>query len=223
MKILITRPITEALELAEQLTDMGHEAIIAPLLEIHLVDNLDLDSFEQYNAIVISSKNAIKAIANANKQLKLLIVGEQTAEFAKSLGFVNSVFAGENILELQEAIKSYNNLLYLSGENITTDLSHLGIKRQVVYWAEPIIANGLTEFVKLEQQKLCLFFSARTAQVFVDFITSHGLQSYCQNIIALSLSNKIQSSLEKLKFKTCQAADKPTSRDLIKLIDRVLK
>ncbi len=223
MKILITRPIDEAQELAEQLTSMGHEIIIAPLLKIHLVKNLNLKSFEQYDAIVISSKNAIKAIADADKQLKLLIVGQKTTEFAKSLGFTNSTFAGEDIFELKKNIKTFKNLLYLSGENVTNDLASFDIKRQIVYKAETIIADGLAKFVKLEQPKLCLFFSTRTAQVFVDFIISHRLQSYCQNIITLTLSNKIANSLKKLNFKICQAADKPTSSDLIKLIDRVLK
>ena len=221
MKILITRPIAESQELAQQLIDMGHEVIITPLLEIHLVDNLDLKSFEQYEAIMISSKNAIKAIADANKQLKLLVVGQQTTKFAQSLGFANSIFAGEDISELQATIKTYKNLLYLSGEYVTKDLSSLEIKRQIVYKAIPIIPNTLINFIKLKSLKLCLFFSTRTAQVFVDFIMNHRLQSYCRNIIALTLSNKIAHSLKDLDFKNCYAADKPNSRDLVKLINRV--
>jgi uroporphyrinogen-III synthase len=215
VKVLITRPIAEAQTLAEQLAGMGYAPIIAPLLEIHLKPNINFKELEQYEALIISSKNAIKAIVNADKKLKLLIIGQQTTEFAKSLGFINSIYIGKNISQLKKTIKVEQNLLYLSGTDITDDLSDLNVKRKIVYQAKAIVSDSLLKFIKLKQLKICLFFSTRTAQVFIDFINKNRLKSYCQDIIVLALSDKISYSFKELEFKACYSASEPTLQKLL--------
>ena len=98
MKILVTRPINQSENLAKKVINLGYDPVIAPLLEIHYIKDIDLQSFEQFDVIVITSSNALTAIANANKNLKLFIVGKHSTNYAKSLGFVNSVYAGQDVL-----------------------------------------------------------------------------------------------------------------------------
>ncbi len=174
MKILITRPLDEAINLAKEIVKLGHQPIISPLLEIELFKNIYFEHFNKYDGIIISCKNALKAIDQANKNLKLFIVGERTTQFAKTLGFSNSICAGTNIMELKETMQQYNNLLYLSGVHISDDLNLLEkkIDRLEVYKAQKIesASNNFIDFIKLDDLRLCLLFSKRTAQIFIDFI-----------------------------------------------------
>jgi uroporphyrinogen-III synthase len=227
MKILITRPIDESILLAKKLELLGHQPIIAPLLKIEFTEDIDFQKFDRYDAIIISSRNAIKAIASANKNLKLIIVGKETTEFAKSLGFINSIYAGVNIAELKDNLSNYNYLLYLTGADISDDLGSLSVKidRQIVYHAKRVDVPSLKflDFIKQDQLRLCMFFSTRTAQIFLDFINEYKLQSYSSSIIALTLSAKIAHNLKDMRFNSCYIATEPTLDSLVNFIDRICK
>lgn len=227
MKILITRPIDEATALAKEITNLGHHPVIAPLLTIELFQNIDFKIFDKYEAIIISSKNALKAISNADKKLKLFIVGEQSTQFAKSLGFINTTYAGSNITELKEYIDPCNNLLYLSGMDISDDLRSLGnkITRLEVYQAKAIksASNDFLSFIKLNHLKLCVFFSKRTAQIFLNIIKKYKLESYCDKIVSLSLSGNIDNSLKDLDLHSYYVSKDPTLKGVISSIDKICK
>lgn len=227
MKILITRPIDEATALAKEITDLGHHPVIAPLLEIELFQSIDFKDFGKYEAIIISSKNTLKAISNADKKLKLFIVGEQSTEFAKSLGFINTTYAGSNITELKKYIDPCNNLLYLSGIDISDDLSSLGnkITRLEVYQAKAIksASNDFLSFIKLNHLKLCVFFSKRTAQIFLNLIKKYKLESYCDKMISLSLSDAIDNNLKGLNLHSCYVSKDTTLKSIINSIDKICK
>lgn len=220
MKILITRPIAEAQELAKKLINMGFEPFISPLLEININKDINLEELNRYEALIISSKNAIQAIEKANKNLKLLIVGKQSVNFAKSLGFINSFYMGKNITELRSKLEYNQNLLYLSGNDVTDDLSDLDIKRRIIYQTKILNPNNLINFIKLKQSKACLFFSTRTTDVFIDFINENRLESYCRDISVFSLSDKIANNLLKLEFKSSYIAKEPT---LEKLLEEIIE
>lgn len=227
MKILITRPIDEANALAKELTNLGYYPVIAPLLEIELFQDINFKNFDKYEAIIITSKNAIKAIANADKKLKLFIIGEQSTEFAKSLGFINSIYAGANIEELKNFIQPYSNLLYLSGVDISDDLSSLSKKiiRLEVYKAkvtEPV-SSKFIRFIKSDELKLCLFFSKRTAQIFLSHIKKYKLKSYCDKIISLSLSDNIDNSLKGLNLHSCYVSKDPSIKSIMNSIDKICR
>lgn len=225
MKILITRPLEEAKILANTLEILGYQTILAPLLEIKFTKDVDFNQLYNYQAIIITSRNSIKAISEVDKDLKLLIVGKESYYYAKSLGFLNCIFAGENIEQLKENIPNYNNLLYLSGAEITDDLKNLKqkIDRKIIYKAEQITnpSKELLEFIKQDQLKICLFLSARTAQAFANIIANNGLKQYCKSIISLTLSNKIAHNLEQLHFNSCYVTQEPTLDSLVNLINRV--
>ncbi|MCT4635732.1 MAG: uroporphyrinogen-III synthase [Rickettsiales bacterium] len=227
MKILITRPIDEAIILAKELTNFGHHPVINPLLEIELFQNINFKNFDKYEAIIITSKNAIKAIVNADKKLKLFVIGEHSTEFARSLGFINSIYAGANIEELKNFIQPYSNLLYLSGVDISDDLSSLNkkITRLEVYKAK-IIESASNEFIKFIQSdnlKLCLFFSKRTAQIFLNHIKKYKLESYCDRIISLSLSDNINNSLKGLNLHSYYVSKDPSLKSIMNSIDKICK
>ncbi|MGB4191133.1 MAG: uroporphyrinogen-III synthase [Rickettsiales bacterium] len=225
MKIIITRPLDEARILAKKLEILGYQTILAPLLEIKFTKNVDFNQLYNYQAIIITSRNAIKAIAKVDKGLKLLILGKESYDYAKSLGFFNCIFVGENIEQLKNNILNYDNLLYLSGADVTDDLKSLKqkIDRKIIYKAEQIInpSEELLGIIKQDQLKICLFLSARTAQAFANIIVNNGLKQYCKSIISLTLSNKIAHNLEHLNFNACYVTQEATLNSLVNLINRV--
>lgn len=223
MKILITRPINEATALAAKLEKLGHSTIIEPLMKIEILEASNFDDFIQYDAIIISSKNAIRAISKAPKSLKLIIVGKESTKFAKSNGFINSTYGGANITELKKNLNNYHNLLYLTGSDITDNLNTIKAKitRQVVYRTEPIhtISANFLNFIKDPQAKIILFFSTITSQIFKNIINDHQLNSYCGNIIALTLSTKIAHNLRDIGFRKCYMAQEPNLNSIINSIN----
>lgn len=225
MKILVTRPIDEAIVLAEQLQNLGYEAVICPLLKIRYLSDLDFRKLSRYEAVIISSRNALKAIANADKNLKLLIVGKGTTNFAKQLGFTNSIYAGDNIVELKESIQDINNLLYLSGEDVSDNLDDLPkkIDRLVVYKAIAVdeASKDFLEFVQGDALKLVMLFSKRTAEFFVSLIETYKLKECCKNIISLSISEKVTKMVEKLELHSHYVAKKPNLEAMLNAIKEI--
>jgi uroporphyrinogen-III synthase len=218
MKILITRPLEQSLELAHKLGALGHESVVAPLLEIEH-KNLFLD-LKKFDALIVTSRNALFAINDLNK--KVFIVGQATTDLARSLGLYNSVNIGKDIAELRRNLPfyKYNNLLYLSGRDVADNLDDIGnIKRAIVYIAKKVkeVPPSFLEFMTLpSSDKLALFFSIRSAQIFLDLIHKYSLYSYCEDIAILALSEKIADLLLKeIKFKDSYVSKEPTVDHLI--------
>ena len=88
MRILITRPRDDAVPFARMLAERGHDAVIAPLLEIHFPDGAEI-SLDGVQAILATSANGVRAIARRTQRrdVALFAVGPQTAEAAQPLGF----------------------------------------------------------------------------------------------------------------------------------------
>ena len=131
-----------------------------------------------------------------------------------------------NIVELKENIQDYNHLLYLSGADVSDDLgSFSNIDRQIVYNAKRVNVPSVKflDFIKQDKLRLCLFFSVRTAKVFLDLINEHKLQSYSSSIIALTLSTKIAHNLKDMHLKSCYVAPEPTLDSLVNFINRICK
>lgn len=225
MKILVTRPIDEAILLAEQLKSLGHEAIICPLLEIRYLSDVDFKQLSRYRAIIISSRNALKAILSVDKGLNLLIVGKATTDFAKQLGFYNSICVGRNIIELKESIQDINNLLYLSGEDVSDNLEGLPekIDRLVVYKAIAVkeASKDFLEFMKGDVLKLVMLFSQRTAESFVSLVRTHQLGTFCKKLISLSISEKVAKVIEKFELYSYYVAKEPNLEAMLNVIEEI--
>ena len=217
MKILLTRPLEDSIELASVINNSKHEAIINPLLKII---TKTFNNNLSYDAYLITSKHALPFIRN--KKQNLLVVGKHTYELALSLGYINAVNAGKNINDLKTNLNSHNKFLYLSGTNVTDDLSGFhNITREIAYEAIPILTPSptLLEFLKLQQPRAALFFSLRTAEIFVEIINKYRLTIDSHDIITLSLSKKIESYLQKQGFTSSSSAISPDAENLISMID----
>ena len=226
MKILVTRPIKEANELAEQLKKIGHEPVICPLFEVNYTQELKSQYLEDYDGIIITSKNAIYSILDINKKVKLFIVGVATYDFIQTLGFTNIIYAGQNILELKNRLQQEKGeFLYLSGKDVTDDLSEFrNITRLVTYEANPLedISEIFCQFIKKKETKACSLFSFRAAERFLHLVNKYHLHSYCDSIIIFVLSDNIANLFKEANFKACYTPKRSELQSLIIMIDKVL-
>ena len=98
-KIVITRPLAQAEDLAKKLTAAGHEAIIFPLLEIVPIEDTAalkyvLAQMEQNSLAAFVSPNAIDAVFGQlpqwQKGLPIAVMGEGSRKALQAYGVNNS-------------------------------------------------------------------------------------------------------------------------------------
>lgn len=100
-KIVCTRPAEDAEEFRNVLENSGVEVIIAPLIEIHSVEDFSyldskLDKLNKYKGIIFTSANGVKYFftrANAraiNPENEIYAVGEKTKQAVESFGYTVS-------------------------------------------------------------------------------------------------------------------------------------
>lgn len=101
-RVLVTRAAQQAGKLSDGLRDLGAEPVEVPVLEIHPPESFEpldlaLRQLDQYDWVILTSANAVKALNERAAALGLLLtpreglkvaaVGEATSEAARSAGF----------------------------------------------------------------------------------------------------------------------------------------
>src|SRR5262245_6835476 len=90
MRLLVTRPAADAVEIKAHLVAQGHEVLIEPLVEISFED-ADPIEVVGVQALVATSRNGLRALANSPDfdealNLPVFAVGPGTAATARALG-----------------------------------------------------------------------------------------------------------------------------------------
>ena len=136
MAILVTRPQPDNETTAAALRAKGFEVLLAPMLRFEPVAFHD-DADARYGAVIVTSANALRAIAPISPAaglltLPLFAVGERTAEAARHAGFGDVAVADGNAAALRDLIaasaraktlKKASTLLYLAGADLAGDLA----------------------------------------------------------------------------------------------------
>ncbi|MFN5027387.1 MAG: uroporphyrinogen-III synthase, partial [Candidatus Fonsibacter sp.] len=100
MHILFTKSQNSSEILINKLTLKGHKVTNFSIFKIKPIPTIDIN-FKNFSSVIFTSSNAIqnlKKIDNIN-HLKCFCVGEQTADAAKKIGFLNIQIAGGNYSE----------------------------------------------------------------------------------------------------------------------------
>lgn len=99
MRVLVVRPQVEAGETASRLAELGHEAVIAPILTIRPGALPPPDG--PFDAILVTSRNAVPAMALRRSLFAaapILAVGPRTGDDLRSHGFEPAgIAAGDGI------------------------------------------------------------------------------------------------------------------------------
>lgn len=231
MRVLVTRPQPDAARTAARLAELGHEAIIDPLLQF---EPLEIRKFPAgpFAAIAATSANAMRAAGEmeaieAFRVLPLYAVGGQTAAVAREAGFENVIDcdgdAAALAAMLARQIAPPARVLHLAGEARAQDLGHLlaphGIEVDVLelYRMRPADRLGASAPLIGSGLDAVLHFSPRSATTFVALCEREGLVEASRNLRHLCLSQAVADTLAPLGARP-EIAAQPNESALLALL-----
>jgi len=234
MRLLITRPQEDAGPLAEALARRGHEPLVEPLMEIRAVEPAPALELDGVQAVLLTSANGARALANATKRrdLKLLAVGDRTAEAAREAGFKEVASAAGDVEALTTLARETldpgkGKLLHVGGTAVAGDLvGALGAAgfqadRVALYEARPATALSAGTIAALGRGDVdgVLLFSPRSAKTFLDLVKAADLAAACSRLTAFCLSPAVASNLDGVSFRDVRVAERPEQAALLALLE----
>ena len=215
MHILLTRPLEDCHEMILKLKSLGHQVSHLPLININKLD-YDHINFLDYKGIIFTSANAVKFLnlKNIDKNLLCFCVGTATEKKARNVGFQNVIAAEGNVENLKELIlqnfeQKIGNLIYVSGETISTDLDQqlmkegYNIKRIINYRTShnEKFDENFVEVLKSNMPDIVYVYSKNSASSFLKFIKINKSESLWMNTNLMCLGEKTSSILNEIKWK----------------------
>jgi len=215
MHILLTRPLDDCKDLIIKFKSLGHKVSHLPVIKIESLEYEKID-FNDYKGIIFTSANAVKNLnlENINKQINCFCVGSSTEKAAKQNGFQNIFCADGNVNNLKEVIlqnfdKKNGNLLYVSGEiissNLDKDLISEGykVKRIINYSANPIeeINDEFIKDLKSSIPDMVYVYSENSARNYLNLLKKYNLLDYWMDTNLMCLGEKTSSVLNEIKWK----------------------
>jgi uroporphyrinogen-III synthase len=233
---LVTRPREEAETLSAALAARGIGAIIEPMMQVHFPSarSPDLTSVQ---AVLCTSANGVRALARLTdiRRLPLFAVGDATASRARAEGFATVVSAGGTVIDLArlaaERLRPQDGpLLHVAGDVVAGDLAGalrvagFAIERRVLYEARPVgmLSETAVGALRAGSIDFALFFSPRTAAIFVGLAASAAVGPFCRRITALSISAAADAALAELSWGDRRIAEMPNQRALLARLDQIL-
>ncbi len=236
MRILITRPHADAAPLAAKLEQMGHEALVMPLLEIAFHE-FALDP-SRFRAVLATSANGVRALTRHPnfariKTLPLYAVGPATAAEAGHAGFSRIETAGGDVVRLGEYVKARLDpesapLLHVSGKAAAGDLQAIlggcGFKVERIIGYEAKKAHAFTpqvlKVLRAGGIDAVLLYSPRTAALFCALVRRAALERALGGVLLLCLSDAVGAKLADFRAKGIYVAQSPDQDALLDLVQR---
>jgi uroporphyrinogen-III synthase len=210
VRLLVTRPQPDAERTAAVLRGRGHAAVVAPLLRIEPVAEVELGG-GSWAAILVTSANAAAAVARHRrftelKNLPVLAVGERSAQAMRDAGFADVVCAGGGASDLTRLavgrLTPGARLLYLAGAERSGDLAgdlaaqNFIVQTAVVYRAIAADALPPAAAEALAGIDGVLHFSKRSAEAYVKAARVGGFtDSGINNPVHFCLSAQVAEPL----------------------------
>ena len=235
MRLLVTRPQAEAERTAQALRRLGHEVVLAPMLQIEPVQ-ASLDA-GRWSAIMMTSGNAARAIAQHSARtalagLPVFAVGRQTAAAAREAGFADVVSAEGDAGDLAQLVRTraskHGPLLYLAGNDISRDLagelakSGIAVETVVIYRAEAVgaLPDDAREALASGALDGVLHYSRRSANIFLDCVAEPRLRDAARPLIHYCLSRRVAEPLAGQGFADVRVASGPQEAAMLDLVAR---
>ena len=236
LRALVTRPREDAESLVAALATRGVEALVEPLMEIHYQVPEALDG-GGVQAILCTSANGVRALTRASGERRILVltVGEATAARARAQGFEHVESAGGDVGDLARLAAARlrpqdGPLLHVAGNVLAGDLVGLlraqgfTVERRVLYEARAAgaLSPAAVDSLRAGAIAIALFFSPRTAAIFVTLAQIAGVAECCVRITALSIGAVADAALASLPWHDRRIAERPNQPALLDALDRAL-
>jgi uroporphyrinogen-III synthase len=233
--VLVTRAAPEAEATAARLRELGHEAIVSPVLEIESTP-LTIDA-HGVQALLFTSAAAPRALAGqeALKSLRVIAVGDATARAAREAGFLHVASAdgaGADLIALARSslLPRAGLIVHLAGEDVAVDVAEalqdagFDARRVSIYRAAP--ARALTDqavsALRAAPPRIesVLFHSARGADSFARLLVEAGIGGAVSKLSALCLSQRVADAAKALAWRDIIVASAPREAALLSLLQR---
>lgn len=244
MAILVTRPHPDNESTAAALRARDHEVLLAPVLKFEPVAFRD-EGDAQYAGIIVTSANAIRAVAPRLGELGLLnlplfAVGEHTAAAARDAGFSQVIVAGGDASALRDTVvqsardkllKKKGTLLYLAGADLSRDLAgELGaagfeVLTQTTYRMAPVshLPREVCEGFAAHGIEAVLHYSRRSARAFLDAARGEGVEISALAVPQCCLSETVAGVLREAGASQVAVAAAPDENALFNAMERALR
>ena len=238
--VLITRPRVDAEALAEDVSKLGAEPLIVPMIEIETAAGTPPD-FAGVQAVLLTSANGARALAthlvahDPAYGLSVFCVGDATARAATACGFSNVSAAGGDVDALSGLVASRLDpaagvLFHVAGRHVAGDLGNqlqaigFSVRRSVLYEALAAAELGepLRQALSAGTVALALFFSPRTTKTFATLVNAASLASGVAAAVAVCLSEAVAVEARTLPWADCPVAAAPTQRALMSVAEKVI-
>lgn len=195
MFVLLTRPLDEATQTAERLADLGHTAVLSPVIDI--VPTGASWPHGVIDAVVATSARAFQCLElapnwptpEARRLYPLFVVGAKTAEAARTRGFEGqaqiTLDAKALCSVIRERFEPGTRVVYLAGRDRKSDLETCCRKAGVTLDAVESYAAQSAPHLSDEAVRLAadgiigaaLHFSRRSAEIFLRLATEEDFDA----------------------------------------------
>jgi len=234
MLALITRPREDAEKTADLLRQRGFDSLIEPLMSVVNFPEA-LPSVEGVQGFLATSANGVRALvqATSRRDIPVWAVGDATGRTAAEFGFTSVSSAGGDVdklswLVMDKVDPKAGRLLHVAGTDVAGDLSgHLTrvgyqVERVVLYGTQTVTAlsDEVSTALSSGQVHAALFYSPRTAQIFVNLVKAAKIHTGFEGACAFSLSPAVAQILASLPWREIITAKQPTQEHLFAALDR---
>lgn len=229
--VLILRPVEDVAETAAMVTAAGFDPLVSPLMTIVDTHNT-LPEASHVHALIFSSGHGVRAFARLRPNplwwdKTVYAVGEHTATIARQSGFKTIVTANGMMAGLIPLIKadgvSPDHILHVRGADIRADPAQdlPGVRALVLYKAvaAETLPVEITQALRGGGVRAVLFYSARSAAIFMDLVKKSGLSADINGVRALCLAHSVLESIPMLNRASIRIASTPDQDGMRRLLD----
>jgi uroporphyrinogen-III synthase len=211
----------------------GVTPVIEPMMTIAPVSGAAPD-MTGVQALLFTSANGARAFAaaEAGRDWPVFAVGDATARAARTLGFKEVTSAAGDVTDLARLVSERldpgaGDLLHAAGSAVARDLaaslgeSGFSVRRAVLYEARPVENLSPETAAQFRDSGFdaVLFFSPRTAAVFVTLVRRAAIQDTLGRSTAFCLSPAVAKAAGDLSWGKIISAARPALPALIDEID----
>lgn len=234
MKVIVTRPSPDGEIFAADLARIGAEPILSPVMVIR--DREATLTLEGVGALAFTSANAVRSFARScsDRSLRLFAVGEATAAAARAAGFAAIVTAGGDVDRLAAVIaeaKPTGETLHLAGSDRAGDLvgrlakKGVAARRAVLYDAAAIdeLSPAAKAALATDAANVAVvFFSPRSARLFIERARDAGLAARLQAAMAVCLSAEIAAAAASVRWDAVETATTRSGQGVLAVLGRII-
>ncbi len=226
--IWITRAQPGADATAKRVKALGHNAIVAPLLEVRPLDSSALD-LSDVGGLAFTSANGVRAFCALSpaRDLKVFAVGASTAAAARAEGFAQVLSADGDVRALAAGIasrhtKSDGAILHPGAVepagDLVGDLGARGVRARRLDLYDTLATRISAEFLEIVSgAQVTLLHSPKAATALAKLLR----RAPAPALIALGLSKAVLAPLSRTKLAYKTFAPFPLEAALLNLIDRI--